>query len=97
MGIKLHVRVQEARNLAAKDSNGLSDPYVRLQLGSSKAKSKIIYKNLNPVWNEVSINITHPNDTWFVFLHMKLVWQDGENVLETEEEHQPADHNRDGE
>lgn len=41
-----------ARNLAAKDRNGLSDPFVRFQLGKTKAKSATVYKNLNPEWNE---------------------------------------------
>ncbi|XP_024372049.1 C2 and GRAM domain-containing protein At1g03370 isoform X2 [Physcomitrium patens] len=50
--MKLHVHVLEARNLAARDQNGLSDPFVRLQLGNTKTKSAVILKNLNPVWHE---------------------------------------------
>lgn len=50
--MKLQVHVVEARGLAARDENGLSDPFVRLQLGSTKAKSATVYKNLNPTWNE---------------------------------------------
>ena len=43
----------EARNLPTiDDKNGLADPYVRFKLGNEKYKSKIIYKNLNPVYNE---------------------------------------------
>ncbi|KAJ0965300.1 hypothetical protein J5N97_026438 [Dioscorea zingiberensis] len=34
------------------DLNGLSDPYVRLQLGRQRVKTKVIRKNLNPVWDE---------------------------------------------
>eukprot|EP00897_Mesotaenium_endlicherianum_P005083 jgi/Mesen1/4602/ME000232S03854 len=49
---KLQVRLLSARGLAAKDSNGFSDPFVRLTLGKSKAKSTTIYKNLDPVWNQ---------------------------------------------
>lgn len=50
--MKLQVNVLEARGLAARDDNGLSDPFVRLQLGSTKAKSATVYKDLNPSWNE---------------------------------------------
>lgn len=50
--MKLQVHVLEARNLASRDENGLSDPFVRLQLGSTKAKSAVVYKNLNPSWHE---------------------------------------------
>lgn len=48
----LLVRVIEARCLPAMDLNGLSDPYVRLQLGKQRGKTKVIRKNLNPVWDE---------------------------------------------
>jgi len=48
----LTIKVLRARELAAKDSNGLSDPYCAFNFGKSTAKTKIIFKNLNPVWNE---------------------------------------------
>ncbi|KAG1327432.1 C2 and GRAM domain-containing protein [Cocos nucifera] len=34
------------------DLNGLSDPYVKLQLGKQRAKTKVVKKNLSPVWDE---------------------------------------------
>ena len=34
------------------DSNGLSDPYVKVQLGRQRAKTKVIKKSLNPIWDE---------------------------------------------
>ena len=52
MAAKLMVQLVQARNLAAKDSNGLSDPFVRLQLGKTKARSATVYKSLDPTWNE---------------------------------------------
>ena len=37
----------------ACDYTGLSDPYVKFIIdGKTHYKSKIIYKNLNPIWNE---------------------------------------------
>ncbi|XP_061344347.1 C2 and GRAM domain-containing protein At1g03370-like [Gastrolobium bilobum] len=50
--MKLVVRVIEAKNLPPTDPNGLSDPYVRLQLGKQRFKTKVIKKNLNPKWDE---------------------------------------------
>ncbi|CAI0374208.1 unnamed protein product [Linum tenue] len=34
------------------DPNGLSDPYVKLQLGKQRFKTKVVKKNLNPTWGE---------------------------------------------
>ncbi|KFK31345.1 hypothetical protein AALP_AA6G100200 [Arabis alpina] len=48
--MKLQVRVVEARNLPAMDLNGFSDPYVRLQLGKQRSRTKVVKKNLNPKW-----------------------------------------------
>ncbi|KAJ3357877.1 hypothetical protein GGF32_000826 [Allomyces javanicus] len=52
MSVKLRVHVVEARNLAAKDANGFSDPFVILEFGKAKARTTVQYKNLNPVWDE---------------------------------------------
>jgi hypothetical protein len=48
----LTVLVKKARNLAVKDANGFSDPYVKLQLGGHKKKTKVVKKNLSPSWDE---------------------------------------------
>ncbi|KAJ0240541.1 GRAM domain-containing protein [Hirschfeldia incana] len=50
--MKLQVRVTEARNLPAMDLNGFSDPYVRLQLGKHRSRTKVVKKNLNPKWGD---------------------------------------------
>lgn len=50
--MKLYVRVIEARNLPAMDLNGFSDPYVRLQLGRHRSRTKVVKKCLNPTWGE---------------------------------------------
>ena len=50
---ELEVCLKEGKSLAIRDSNGFSDPYAKFLLnGSNVYKSKIIYKNLNPQWNE---------------------------------------------
>ncbi|KAM7263253.1 hypothetical protein ACFE04_000936 [Oxalis oulophora] len=50
--MKLVVKVVEARNLPALDQNGLRDPYVKLQLGKRKYKTKVVKKCLNPSWGD---------------------------------------------
>ncbi|KAF5179344.1 C2 and gram domain-containing protein [Thalictrum thalictroides] len=50
--MELWVRVLEARNLRAMDYSGSSDPYVRLQLGEKKFRTKVVKKSLNPSWGE---------------------------------------------
>ncbi|KAK8501014.1 hypothetical protein V6N12_003630 [Hibiscus sabdariffa] len=50
--MKLIVGVIEARNIPAMDINGFSDPYVKLQLGKQRYKTKVVKKTLNPSWGE---------------------------------------------
>ncbi|XP_057537720.1 C2 and GRAM domain-containing protein At1g03370-like isoform X1 [Amaranthus tricolor] len=50
--MKLVVKVIEARNIPAMDLNGLSDPYVRLQMGKQRFRTKVIKKCLNPYWGD---------------------------------------------
>lgn len=50
--MKLLVRAIEARNIPAMDPNGFSDPYVKLQLGKHKFRTKVVKKSLNPSWCE---------------------------------------------
>eukprot|EP01119_Soliformovum_irregulare_P009702 TRINITY_DN2331_c0_g1_i4.p1 TRINITY_DN2331_c0_g1~~TRINITY_DN2331_c0_g1_i4.p1 ORF type:complete len:1787 (+),score=428.30 TRINITY_DN2331_c0_g1_i4:45-5405(+) len=50
--VKLYVKVIGAKGLAPSDNNGSSDPYVEITVGKQKYKTKVVDKNLNPVWNE---------------------------------------------
>lgn len=50
--MRLLVHIIEARNLLAKDSNGFSDPFVVLQLGNQKFRTKVVDMSLNPTWDE---------------------------------------------
>jgi len=48
------IKIVEAENLRACDMNGLSDPYVVLvdEMQKRLAKTRVIYGNLNPRWDE---------------------------------------------
>lgn len=50
---KLEIELKRGHNLAVRDRGGSSDPYVKFKLaGKEVFRSKIIHKNLNPVWDE---------------------------------------------
>ncbi|XP_029980670.1 multiple C2 and transmembrane domain-containing protein 2 isoform X2 [Sphaeramia orbicularis] len=49
----LTINLKEGRSLVIRDRCGTSDPYVKFKLdGKTFYKSKVVYKNLNPTWNE---------------------------------------------
>ncbi|KAL8933464.1 MAG: hypothetical protein Q9211_005771 [Gyalolechia sp. 1 TL-2023] len=50
-GLMLRTTVLRARNLAAKDRSGTSDPFLVVTLGDAKESTPIISKSLNPEWN----------------------------------------------
>lgn len=49
----LTVKVYKARNLAALDLNGKSDPFVVVELDNSRLQTHTEYKTLNPEWNKL--------------------------------------------
>uniref|UniRef100_A0A8C6VRY2 Multiple C2 and transmembrane domain-containing protein 2 n=1 Tax=Naja naja TaxID=35670 RepID=A0A8C6VRY2_NAJNA len=52
----LMIHLKEGRNLVIRDRCGTSDPYVKFKLnGKTLYKSKVVYKNLNPVWDETVV------------------------------------------
>ena len=53
--LSLYVKIVQAFNLKAMDSNGLSDPYCILQLNNQKKTTSIISECLNPKWDEYFI------------------------------------------
>ncbi|XP_068595146.1 multiple C2 and transmembrane domain-containing protein 2 [Brachionichthys hirsutus] len=55
----LNITLKQGKNLAIRDKrSGTSDPYVKFKIdGKLFYKSKVVYKNLNPRWNE---SFSHP-------------------------------------
>ncbi|KAM4066003.1 phosphatidylserine decarboxylase [Hirsutella rhossiliensis] len=61
-GLALKIVILRARNLAAKDRGGTSDPYLVLTLGDARAVTHSVSKTLNPEWNvieELPVNSVH--------------------------------------
>ncbi|KAI1158325.1 phosphatidylserine decarboxylase [Nemania serpens] len=52
-GLVLKVVVIRARDLAAKDRRGTSDPYLQLSCGETKFTTHCVQKTLNPEWNVI--------------------------------------------
>ncbi|PHH84894.1 hypothetical protein CDD83_1214 [Cordyceps sp. RAO-2017] len=61
-GLTLKVVIMRARDLAAKDRGGTSDPYLVLTLGDARVVTHSVPKTLNPEWNvieELPVNSVH--------------------------------------
>ncbi|XP_021836703.1 synaptotagmin-5 isoform X2 [Spinacia oleracea] len=42
----------EGKDLVAADLRGTSDPYVKVQYGNETRRTKVVYKTVNPTWNQ---------------------------------------------
>ncbi|CAB0038912.1 unnamed protein product [Trichogramma brassicae] len=66
--LRLHIR--RGANLVAMDRSGFSDPYVKVKCnGRLLHKSRTVYRELNPVWDE---SVTLPIEDPFLPLNFKV-------------------------
>ncbi|XP_054544438.1 multiple C2 and transmembrane domain-containing protein 1 isoform X2 [Talpa occidentalis] len=65
---QLDITLRRGQSLAARDRGGTSDPYVKFKIGRKEVfRSKIIHKNLNPVWDEKAcILIEHLREPLYI-------------------------------
>ncbi|KVI07842.1 protein C2-DOMAIN ABA-RELATED 4-like [Cynara cardunculus var. scolymus] len=57
----LRIKVKRGIGLAIRDYKS-SDPYVVIRLGAQKLKTGVVYKDLNPEWNEdMTLSISDPD------------------------------------
>ncbi|XP_040584781.1 multiple C2 and transmembrane domain-containing protein 1 isoform X7 [Mesocricetus auratus] len=65
---QLDITLRRGQSLAARDRGGTSDPYVKFKIGRKEVfRSKIIHKNLNPVWEErTCILVEHLREPLYV-------------------------------
>jgi poly [ADP-ribose] polymerase 6/8 len=77
-GGQLQILVVEARNLAAKDKDGYSDPYVVLMWDKEKQQTRVVRKSLNPAWGEhFQFATTNPDaDLRIAVWDKDLLWSD---------------------
>ncbi|PWA41489.1 C2 domain-containing protein [Artemisia annua] len=47
----LRIRIKRGVNLAVRDIN-TSDPYIIIRMGAQKLRTRIMERDVNPVWNE---------------------------------------------
>ncbi|CAG8630501.1 12901_t:CDS:10 [Funneliformis mosseae] len=51
--VVLRVNIIEAKDLAAKDRNGFSDPFITMNIDDATDQTQVINKSLNPRWDAV--------------------------------------------
>ncbi|KAF5791483.1 putative C2 domain-containing protein [Helianthus annuus] len=56
----LRVHIHRGVNLAVRDVT-TSDPYVIIRMGKQKLKTRVVKKNINPVWDEdLTLSVAEP-------------------------------------
>lgn len=49
---RLTLTVHRATHLLAKDFGGTSDPYVLVEIGNTRLRTRTIQRDIHPVWNK---------------------------------------------
>ncbi|KAG0337459.1 hypothetical protein BG004_007635, partial [Podila humilis] len=49
--VRLRIHISHAKDLASKDINGYSDPYIKVSLGGHRFTTAVVRKSLNPTWD----------------------------------------------
>jgi len=75
-GATLVVKIIQARDIAAKDDSGTSDPYCEIVMGNEIRKTAVMLKTLNPRWDHTFRFEWTPGDLPSLKLTM---WDDDEN------------------
>lgn len=60
---KIVIKALQGKDLAPKDANGKSDPYLIISYGTQQFKTKCIKKTLNPVWTDQTFVIAADPNT----------------------------------
>ena len=64
-GGSLYLMVVEAHDLTGKDFSGLSDPYVKLRIGTQEKRTEIMFQTLGPHWFEkFRLDVSGPEDAF---------------------------------
>lgn len=73
---ELLVQVVSAKNLAPKGTGGTSNPFIRVQLGKRKKKTRTVYKSLAPTFNELyefKLRPEDPDELYLVLSHRETL------------------------
>lgn len=78
----LRVQVISANDLASKDRNGLSDPFVDINYGLLRLSTPCVKKTLNPVWdaNDATFDISLFRSTVANVLQLEFVAWDKDTI-----------------
>ena len=76
--MRLVIEVMCGKNLKAKDTNGWSDPYLTLQVGSGEkeAQTQVIKKSLDPEWRETLEVVISPTEMSEEVLNVRVFDKD---------------------
>ena len=73
----LHIEIKKMSNLPSGDTNGLSDPYFIAQYGDQMYKSRVIERNLNPIfYDEFKFRLRNLEQKLFINVYDKDIVKD---------------------